>query len=195
VPLFWLRFNQARSDGDGNQILALLAHAPEESRPQAEEKAAWSFANNGNVDLTRQVAQRLDPWKRNNLVQLAIRSAALAAGSRADFPTARQLAAQVTDEESRSTLLSDLAIFANGNGKPRMAEEMLGEATALVMNRSASTSAFAAQLRVAQAYLRVKPAQAIPLLERSAREIEQALLAAAQLEGFCPIAIPLRVTS
>jgi len=186
VSLFWPRFNQARSDGDVNQVLALLAHAPEELRPQAEEKAAWSFANNGDVDLTRQVAQRLDPWKRNNVVQLAIRSAALAAGSRADFSGARQLAAQVTDEESRATLLSDLAIFANGNGKPRVAEEMLGEATSLVMNRSVGTTAFVAQLRIAEAYLRVKPAQAIPLLERSARQIEQALSAAAQLDGFLP---------
>jgi len=183
---FWQKFNQARSSHDSNQVLALLAHAPEEIRPQAEEKAAWSFANNGDLERTRQIAQGLDPWKRNTMMQAAIRSAALAAGSRGDFPSARQLAAQITDEEWRATLLSDLAIFANGNGKPRIAEEMLGEATSLVMNRGASTSAFAAQLRVAQAYLRVKPAQAIPLLERSASQIEQALSAAAQLDGFLP---------
>ena len=183
---FWQKFNQARSNGDSNQVLALLAHAPEDIRPQAAEKAAWSFANNGDLERTRQIAQSLDPWKRNNMAQTAIRSAALAAGSRADFPSARQLSAQVTDEEWRAILLSDLAIFANGNGKPRLAEDMLGEATALVMNRNASTSAFAAQLRVAQAYLRVKPVQAVPLLERSARQIEQALSAAAQLDGFLP---------
>ena len=54
------------------------------------------------------------------------------------------------------------------------------------MNRAAGASAFAAQLRVAQAYLRVKPAQAIPILERSANQLEQALSAAAQLDGFLP---------
>ena len=55
-----------------------------------------------------------------------------------------------------------------------------------LVNRNAGTSAFVAQLRVAQAYLRVKPRQAIPLLDRSAAQIEQALSAAAQLDGFLP---------
>jgi hypothetical protein len=63
---------------------------------------------------------------------------------------------------------------------------MLGEAASLVMNRSAGSSAFAAQLQVAQAYLRVNPAESVPLLERSASQLEQALSAAAQLDGFLP---------
>lgn len=120
------------------------------------------------------------------MMQLAIRNAALVAGSRSDFSAARGLAAQITDDDARASLLSDLAIFANGHGKPHLAEEMLGEATSLVMNRNASASAFAAQLRVALAYLRVKPALAVPLLERSASQIEQALSAAVQLDGFLP---------
>jgi len=184
--LFWQRFNEARASGDDNQVLALLSQAPEDDRPQVLAQTAQSFANEGNLERTRQVAASLEPWQRNNLMQQAIRCAALAAGSRADFPTARQLAAQLTDEDSRSTVLSDLAIYANGMGKSRLADEMLGEATSLLANRSAGTSAFAAQLRVAQAYLRVKPAQAIPLLDRSASQIEQALSAAAQLDGFLP---------
>jgi len=183
---FWQKFNQARASGDASQTLALLSQAPEDLRPQVLQRAAWDFANNGDLERTRHVAASLEPWERNNVVQSAIRSAALAAGSRSDFATARQLTAQITDEESRAMLLSDLAIYANGSGKPRLAEEMLGEAASLVMNRTTGTSAFAAQLRVAQSYLRVKPALAIPLLERSAAQIEVALSAAAQLDGFLP---------
>jgi len=183
---FWRNFNQARSSGDASQVVALLSQAPEDDRPQAVEQAAWLFASNGDLDRTRQVANGLEPWRRNNVMQLAIRCAALAAASRSDFAGARQLAAQITDDEARATLLSDLAVYAQDSGKPRTAEEMLGEATSLVINRSAGTSAFAAQLKVAQAYLHVKPSQAIPLLERSATQIEQALSAAAQLDGFLP---------
>ncbi|HYM79227.1 MAG TPA: hypothetical protein VE377_24845 [Candidatus Dormibacteraeota bacterium] len=183
---FWQKFNQAQSSGNDSQTLTLLSQAPDEVRLQAALRAAREFADRGDLERTLQVAQGLEPWQRNTMMQSALVSAALAAGSRSDFPSARQLAAQITDEDSRATVLSSLAIFANGNGKTRVAEEMLGEASSLVVNHNAGTSAFAAQLRVAQAYLRVKPAQAIPLLERSATQIEQALSAAAQLDGFLP---------
>jgi hypothetical protein len=182
----WDRISQAGSSGDSNKTLSLVLQAPENLRPQLLQQAAMGFANSGDLEHARQLADRLEPWQRSTVMQQAIRCAALAAGDRADFVSARQLASQITDEDSRASLLSDLSIFANGKGKPRIAEEMLGEATALVVNRSASTSAFDAQLRVARAYLRVKPAQAVPLLERSASQVEQALSAAAQLDGFLP---------
>ena len=185
-PSFSQEFNQALANGNDDQIFALLSHAPEENSENMMMRAAWTFAGNGDLEHARQVAQSLEPWQRNGVLQTAIQAAALAAGSRADFAAARQLATQVTDEDARATLLSDLAIFANGSGKSGIAEEMLGEAASLVANHNAGTSAFAAQLRVAQVYLRVKPAQAIPLLERSAGQIEQALLAASQLDGFLP---------
>ena len=184
---FWQRFNQARSTGDSNQVLALLSQAPEESRTEAAEQAAWDFANNGDLERASQLTSGLEAWKRNGIMQLAIRSAALAAaGDRSDCPGARQLAAQITDDDSRASLLSDLAVCAYNKGKARVADELLNEASSLVMNDPAGTSAFNTQLRVAEAYLRVKPKQAVALLERSASQIEQALSAAAQLDGFLP---------
>ena len=182
----WQKFNQARATGNNDQTLALLSQAPEDIRSQMVEQAAWGFASNGDLERTNQVVQNLEPWKRNGVMQLAIRCAALVAASRGNFSSARQFASQITDEETRATLLSDLALYAYSLDKRPIAEDILGEATALVMNRGAGTSAFAAQLKVAQAYLSVKPAHAIPLLERSASQIEQALSAAAQLEGFLP---------
>ncbi len=183
---FWRAFNQAQPSGDFDKALAMISNIPEDDREEVQQRVAWTFANNGDLQRTQQLAANIDPWQRNNIMQQAIRSAALAAGSRADFAGARQLAAQITDEESRAMLLSDLAIYANGAGKRKLAEELLGEATALVMNRTAGSSAFAAQLTVARAYLCVNPAQAVPLLERSASQLEQAISAAAQLDGFLP---------
>jgi hypothetical protein len=180
------KFNHARTTGNSDQTLALLSQAPEDIRPQMVEQAAWGFASNGDLERTNRVVQSLEPWKRNGVMQLAIRCAALTAAGRGNFSSARQLVSQITDDETRATLLSDLALYAFAAEKPRLAEDLLGEATALVMNRGAGTSAFAAQLKVALAYLHVKPGQAIPLLERSPGQIEQALSAAAQLEGFLP---------
>jgi hypothetical protein len=186
VQNFWQDFNQARSSGDTSRLLSAIAQAPEERRDNMLQQAARGFANDGDLQRTRQLTQALEPWQRNNILQQAIRAASEAAGRKGDFASARQLAAQVTDENSRATLFSELAISAIATGKPRLAEEMLGEATSLVINHTAGTSAFAAQLVVAEAYLKVNPAEAVPLLERSARQIEQALSAAAQLDGFLP---------
>ena len=186
VSPFWQKFNQARSSGDSNQVMAMLSQAPEDSRMDAAEQAAWDFAGNGDLKRANQLAGSLDAWKRSGIMQLATRSAALAAGNRSDFTTARRLAAQITDEDSRASLLSDLAVCAQDQGKARLAQEFLDEASSLVMNEPAGTSAFTTQLRVAEAYLRVKPTQAVALLERSASQIEQALAAAAQLDGFLP---------
>jgi hypothetical protein len=41
-------------------------------------------------------------------------------------------------------------------------------------------------LQVAEGFAHVKPARAVPLLERSASQLEQVLTAAAELDGFLP---------
>ena len=186
VQKIWQNFNQARSSGDMGKLLAAIAGAPEGGRDNMLQQAAWGFANNGDLQQTRELAQGLEPWKRNNILQQAIHNASEAAGRKGDFASARQLAAQITDENLRATLLSELALSAVAIGKPRLAEELLGEASSLVINHTAGASAFAAQLVVAEVYFRVTPSEAVPLLERSARQIEQALSAAATLDGFLP---------
>jgi hypothetical protein len=182
----WQQVNEAGASGDTDKLLAIIAQAPEDDRARMAQQEAWNFARNGDLQRTRVLSATLDPWQRNNVLQQATRSASEAAGSRGDFATARQLAAQITDQDARATLLCTLALDANGANKPRMAEEMLGEAESLLLNRTAGASAFAAQLMVAQAYLLVNPPQAVPLLERAASQLEQVLAAAAQLDGFLP---------
>jgi hypothetical protein len=63
---------------------------------------------------------------------------------------------------------------------------MLEEAGGLLLNRNAGASTFAAQLQVAQAFAHVKPARAIPLLERSAGQLQQVLSAAVEVDAFLP---------
>lgn len=182
---FWQDFNAARSSGDADQAVRLIEKLPEDQRSAIAQQAVWQFANSGDLERTQAVAESLDPWQRNNAIQLALRSAATAAAGRGDFAAARQYAAQVTDEEDRAMLLSQLALGAKHGGRSRLAGEILEEATSLVINHT-GLSAFSAQLAIAQAYLLVNPAQSIPLLERSATQLEQVLTAAAQLDGFLP---------
>lgn len=183
---FWQEFGEARSTGDVNKMLAMLPQAPGDNVSRLQQQIAWNLAGTGDLQRTQQMSASLDPWLRNSMMQYALHNAAITAASHSDFAGARQFAAQITDEDSRATLLCDLALYANGAAKVKLAEDLLGEAASLVSNRAAGASAFAAQLRVAQVYLRVNPAEAIPLLERSAGQLEQALSAAAQLDGFLP---------
>jgi len=63
---------------------------------------------------------------------------------------------------------------------------MLEEAGGLLLNRAAGLPAFAAQLQVAQAFAHVKPARAVPLLDRSASQLDQVLSAAVSVDAFLP---------
>jgi hypothetical protein len=63
---------------------------------------------------------------------------------------------------------------------------MLEEAAGLLENRPPNASTFAAQLEVAQALAHIKPARAVPLMERSASQIEPVLAAAIDVDPFLP---------
>jgi hypothetical protein len=63
---------------------------------------------------------------------------------------------------------------------------MLDDAGALLANQPPGASAFAAQLQVAQAFVHLKPARALPLLERSASQLDQVLAAAVEVDAFLP---------
>ena len=182
----WQAFNNARDAGNDDKVVSLIAQASEEDRTAMAQQVVWQFANNGDLERTRQVGASLAPWQSNNAMNQALRRAAAVASEKGDFSSGRQFASQVTDEIDRATLLGELALIANRAGKTHTAEEMLGEATSLLSNHPPDSSTFAAQLTLAQDYLHVNSAQAIPMLERSAGQLEQVLTAAAQLDGFLP---------
>jgi hypothetical protein len=183
----WDDFNQAEASGNSEKAMALIAQAPNNVRPSMIQQAAMQSANRGDLQSTREFADRItDPAQRSDLMQQAIRSAASQAADRRDFPTALQLSAQMISEPDRAVLLSELALKAARFNQPRLAEEMLDEASSLLVNHPPAAEAFAAQLQVAQAYLHIDPARAMPLLERSSSQLEQVLAAAEQIDAFAP---------
>jgi hypothetical protein len=151
------------------------------------QQVAWQFANSGDLQRARQIAEKLpDPFQREQVLQQAIRLSASNAANQGEFAAARQLAQEVTPDEDRATLLAQFASSAALAKQPALAQEMLEEAGGLLVNRAAGASAFAAQLQVAQAFAHVKPARAVPLLERSASQLEQVLTAAVAVDSFLP---------
>lgn len=183
----WEQFNSAQMSGDPNQLLAVAEQASEDIRPNMYQQAAWQFANSGDLQRARQVAEKLpDPFQREQVLQQAVRQSAWNAANQGDFAAARQLAGEITPDEDRATILAQFALSAAGAKQQTLAQEMLEEAGGLLVNRAAGAPAFAAQLQVAQAFAHVKPARAVPLLERSATQLEQVLSAAVAVDGFLP---------
>ena len=97
-----------------------------------------------------------------------------------------QLTQEITPDEDRATILAQLAVTAAGAKQESLAQAMLEEAAGLLANSAAGASVYTAQLQVAQAFAHVKPARAVPLLERSASQLEQVLAAAAEIDTFLP---------
>jgi hypothetical protein len=183
----WDRFNEAQASGDPNQLLAIAEQASPDVRSNMVQQVAWQFANNGDLQRARQVAEKLpDPFQREQTLQQALRQSASNAANQGEFAAARQLAQEITPDEERATLLAQFASSAAEAKQPALAQEMLEEAGGLLLNRAAGAPAFAAQLQVAQAFTHVKPARAVPLLERSAGQLEQVLAAAVAVDPFLP---------
>jgi hypothetical protein len=183
----WDQFNEAQASGDPNQLLALAEQASPDVSPNMYQQVAWQFANSGDLQRARQIADKLsDPFQRQQVLQQAVRQSASIAANQGEFAAARQLAQEVTPDEDRATLLAQFASSAAEAKQPALAQEMLEEAGGLLVNRAAGAPAFAAQLQVAQAFAHVKPARAVPLLERSAGQLEQVLSAVVAVDAFLP---------
>jgi hypothetical protein len=185
------QLSEAQSSGDPNQLLAAAEQAPTEIRSNIFQQAAWQFANNGDLQRARQAAENLpDQTQRDQVLQQAIRQSAWAAANQGDFAAARQIAQQITPEEDRANMLAQFAQNAAGSKQDAkqdaLAQQMLEEASGLLANRAPGASAFAAQLLVAQAFAHLRPQRALPLLERSASQLEQVLAAAAAVDAFLP---------
>lgn len=178
---------RAQASGDPNQILAVADQAPADIRPNLYQQAAWLFANHGDLQRAQQAAENLpSSFQRDQLVQQAVRQSAWNASSQGQFAAARQLAEQLTPEEDRATMLAQLAMHASVAKQEALAEAILDEAGGLLANRPPGSSVFVAQLQLAQVFAHLKPARALPLLERSASELDQVLAAAVEIDGFMP---------
>jgi len=183
----WNQFNEAQASGDPNQILAVAEQAEPDMRSNLYQQVAWQFANTGDLQRARQIADNLpDPFQRQQVLQQAIRQSASIAANQGEYAAARQLAQEIKPDEDRATLLAQFASGAAGARQQQLAQDMLEEAGALLANRAAGASVFAAQLQVAQAFAHVKPARAMPLLEHSAAQLEQVLSAAFAVDAFLP---------
>jgi hypothetical protein len=189
VQRSWEDFTQAQQGGGAEQQLAVAQQAPKEIRDSMYQQIAWNLANTGEFAQSRQVAEEQvsDPGVRNQILQQSLRQAASAALQKGRVDLARQLIEQVTPEQARATSLIQLATqVASASKADSLALELLAEADSLLGGRSQNAEEFGWQMQLVQAFARWKPARAVQLLDRSARQVNEVLAAAAQVDGFVP---------
>ena len=180
-------FNQAQPGANPDQLLALAAQAPADVRPNLYQQVALKVAGDGDYQRARQIADHLsDPVQRAQILQQALLQATWSASNQGQFAAARQLAEQIMPDEDRAATLAQLGLNAANAKQGELAQQILDEAGSLLANRPQDSAAFSAQLQVAQAFVHLKSARAMPLLERSASQLEEVLAAAVQVDGFLP---------
>jgi hypothetical protein len=185
----WEEFNQAQG-GSAEQLLAVAKRAPSEIRDSMYQQIASNFASAGDFARSRQVAEEdiSDPGTRSQILQQGLQQAASAALQKGSLDLARQLIEQVTPAQARAAASIQLALeAANGRKNESFALELLTEADSLLGGRPQNAEEFGGQMQLVQAFARWKPAHAVQLLDRSAKQVNQVLAAAAQVDGFAPI--------
>jgi len=186
----WEDFYQAQQGGGAEQQLAVAKQAPKEIRDSMYQQIASNLASAGDFVRSRQVAEEeiSDPGTRSQTLQQGLRQAASAALQKGRLDLARQLIAQVTPEQARATALIQLAVeAANPSKRESFALELLAEADSLLGGWAQNAEEFGWRMQLVQAFARWKPAHAVQILDRSAKQVNQVLAAAAQVDGFVPI--------
>jgi hypothetical protein len=180
-------FNQAQAGGSPDQLLALAARAPDGVRSNLYQQIVMKVAADGDYERTRQIAENLpNPLQRRQVLEQALQQATWAASNRGQYADAWQLARQITREEDRATTLAQIGLNAANAGQKDLAQQIMEEACSLLAGRPESAWEFSTQLQVAQAFIHMKSSRAMPLLEKSASQLEQVLNAASQVDGFMP---------
>lgn len=184
----WDEFNQAQQNGSAEQLLSIAKQAPPDVSDSMYQQIASKLASEGDYARSRQVAEEdiSDPAARNQVEQQGLQQAAAAALQRGQLALARQLIDGVTPEQARAVALVRLAVQAANVKKEPFALDLLTEADSLLRERPQNAEEFSGQMQLVEAFARCKPAHAVQLLDRSAKQVNQVLAAAAQVDGFVP---------
>ena len=186
----WEDFYQAQQGGGAEQQLEVAKQAPRGIRDSMYQQIASNFASTGDFVRSRQLAEEeiSDPGTRSQVLQQGLRQAASVAVQKGQLDLARQLIEQVTPEQARATALIQLAVeAANASTRESFGLKLLAEADSLLGARAQNAEEFGWQMQLVQAFAKFKPAHAVQILDRSAKQVNQVLAAAAQVDGFVPI--------
>lgn len=191
-------FNQMSTlmqQGTADSLLAAAPAAPPQLQSRLYQQAAQKALDEGDIDRARQIANdHLDTTRRDSVLQKVDFHLIAKKVAAENLDELRQTLGSLRSDDERIELLLQLAAQAQSatkeqtaSGAPgdaKLALTFLDEAQRLTNRRANSYQQLEQQLRVADAFASLDPAQSFEVLDPGIAQLNELLSAAAILSGF-----------
>jgi len=172
--------------GTVDEMLALASKYPPEFQNMLYQNAAWKAVSSGDTARAKEIADKIpDPVQRRQVTDQIDNQAARAAEGDNKVVEAHRLAEKAnTVNRKLDILLQTVNTMVNAGGDKKAALELLNEAKAVVASTPQSAAELTAQLRLAQAYMRLDTDQAFAILQPVVVRLNELVAAAVVLDGI-----------
>jgi len=172
--------------GTVDDMLALASKYPPEFQNMLYQNAAWKAVTNGDTARAKEIAEKIpDPVQRRQVADQIDNQAARAAEGDNKVVEAHRLAEKAnTLNRKLDILLQTVNTMVNAGGDKKAALDLLNEAKAVVASTPQSAAELTAQLRLAQAYMRLDTDQVFAILQPVVVRLNELVAAAVVLDGI-----------
>jgi hypothetical protein len=172
--------------GTVDDMLALASKYPPEFQNMLYQNAAWKAVSSGDTARAKEIADKIpDPVQRRQVTDQIDNQAARAAEGDNKVVEAHRLAEKAnTLNRKLDILLQTVNTMVNAGGDKKAALDLLNEAKAVVASTPQSAAELTAQLRLAQAYMRLDTDQAFAILQPVVVRLNELVAAAVVLDGI-----------
>ena len=173
-----------QGNANADSLVQAAAAAPPAVQSRFYQMAAFKALDEGNTDRARQIAtDHLDAAARDAVMQrIDFREMSKKTeGARID--EIRQSLARLRSDNERIDVLIQLATDLQ-QSDPKLARQVLEEASQITSRRATNYDHFEQQLKVAHAFASIEPARSFEVLDPGISQLNELLSAAALLSGF-----------
>ncbi|HMH42331.1 MAG TPA: hypothetical protein VK557_02500 [Pyrinomonadaceae bacterium] len=177
---------QISEKGTVDDMLALASKYPPEFQNMLYQNAAWKAVTSGDTARAKEIADKIaDPVQRRQVTDQIDNQAARAAEGDNKVVEARRLAEKAnTINRKIEILIQSANTIVNTGGEKKAALDLLNEAKATLASTPQSAAELTAQLRLAQAYMRLDTDQAFAILQPVVVRLNDLVAAAVVLDGI-----------
>jgi ATP-dependent protease HslVU (ClpYQ) peptidase subunit len=179
-----MQVNRAMQGGNSESLLAVAQSAPQAMQARIYQQAAMRALDEGNTDRARQIANdHLEARARSSVLQAVELQQTSEKVDNGKMAEVRQTLAGLSSDDERVDLLVRLSGNAKQNN-PKLAIELLNEATQFTNRRAINYRQLEQQLMVADAFRDLDLARSFEILAPGILQLNELSAAASTLSGF-----------
>jgi len=181
----WGKYQELIQNGTPDDLVQASKIAPGGIAGHLIQQAAGKALSQGDPEAARKLASTIeDPRQRNETSLNIDRQSAYQLGEQGSFAEARAVLSRIPLVEERAGLLAQLALRALERKGRAAAIQLLGEARALLGERSQNYQQLRAQLQIARGYAQFDSGKSISIIETAIEQLNDLAAAALILNGF-----------